>query len=166
MKEQEKGTSPRDDGAVLNVGRKVTEAPIRFSVPCEPKGKSRPRFSGKFVYSDKKQVNWEQMFALYANEHRPESPIEGPISLSVLFVLNRPKRLLRKKDPDCKIACDKKPDLDNMIKSVQDSLNGQGWWHDDAQIARIVSGKCYSERGMPARIEVQISPITDPKERK
>ena len=147
-------------------GASPIEAPIRFSVPCEPKGKSRPRFSKSFVYPDKNQVNWEQMFALYANEHRPESPIEGPISLSILFVLNRPKRLQRKKDPDCKIACDKKPDLDNMIKSVQDSLNGQGWWHEDAQIARIGAGKCYSERGMPARIEVQISPITDPKERK
>ena len=138
---------------------------IRFSVPCEPKGKSRPRFSKSFVYTDKKQVNWEQTFAMYSLEHRPDKPLEGPLSLSVLFVMKRPKRLQRNKDPDGYIACDKKPDLDNMIKSVQDSLNGQGWWHDDAQIARIVAGKAYSEKGMPARIEVQISQMTDPKHR-
>ena len=143
----------------------MSESPIRFSVPCEPKGKSRPRFSGKFVYTDKKQVIWEQVFSLHADQHKPPKPLEGAITLSVLFIMKRPKRLLRKKDPDYKIACDKKPDLDNMIKSVQDSLNGQGWWHDDAQIARIVAGKAYSERGMPARIEVQISQMTDPKNR-
>ena len=154
------GTSPHTGAAFSS-----TMLSIRFSVPCEPKGKSRPRFSGKFVYTDKKQVSWEQVFSLHADEHRPPKPLEGPLSLTVLFIMKRPKRLLRKKDPDCKIACDKKPDLDNMIKSVQDSLNGQGWWHDDAQIARIVSGKCYSERGMPARIEVQISQMTDPKNR-
>ena len=144
---------------------KAEHEPIRFSVPCEPKGKSRPRFSGKFVYTDKKQVSWEQVFSLHADEHRPPKPLEGAISLSVLFVMKRPKRLLRKKDLDHKLPCDKKPDLDNMIKSVQDSLNGQGWWHDDAQIARIVAGKAYSEKGMPARIEVQISQMTDPTKR-
>jgi Holliday junction resolvase RusA-like endonuclease len=144
---------------------KMSEGPFKFSVPCEPKGKSRPRFNGKFVYSDKRQVNWENMFALYSAEHRPDKPLEGPLSLSILFVLNRPKRLQRKKDHDGLLPCDKKPDLDNCIKSVQDSLNDQGWWHDDAQVARIVTGKAYSEKGMPARIEVQISQMTDPKHR-
>ena len=138
---------------------------IRFRVPCEPKGKSRPRFNGKFAYKDKKQARWEDMFTLYASEHRPEQPFEGPLMMKIMFVINRPKRLQRKRDSPELIPCDKKPDLDNLVKSVQDSLNGQGWWNDDSQVAMLTTGKAYSEKGMPARIEVEISQITDPTQR-
>lgn len=37
-----------------------------------------------------------------------------------------------------------KPDLDNLVKSILDGLNGIAW-HDDAQIVQLNVSKSYSE---------------------
>lgn len=50
-----------------------------------------------------------------------------------------------------------KPDIDNYIKGILDSLNGL-FWHDDGQIVEIHAGKYYSD--MP-RIEIEIEEVAD-----
>ncbi|CZR99694.1 Endodeoxyribonuclease RusA [Clostridioides difficile] len=49
----------------------------------------------------------------------------------------------------------KKPDLDNIIKSVADSLNGIAY-KDDSQIVEVVSKKYYSDK---PRVEVILEDI-------
>ncbi|MFL8231041.1 RusA family crossover junction endodeoxyribonuclease, partial [Clostridioides difficile] len=53
------------------------------------------------------------------------------------------------------IRPNKKPDLDNIIKSVADSLNGIAY-KDDSQIVEVVSKKYYSDR---PRVEVELEDI-------
>ncbi|CZR99762.1 Endodeoxyribonuclease RusA [Clostridioides difficile] len=54
------------------------------------------------------------------------------------------------------IRPNKKPDLDNIIKSVADSLNGIAY-KDDSQIVEVVSKKYYSDR---PRVEVELEDVS------
>jgi len=123
-------------------------------VPLTPVPKGRPRvFNGRAV-TPAKTRKYEELFALFAAENEPEAPIESSVALRLRFYLPRPKRLMRRKDPDGPIACPKRPDLDNLVKSSMDAL--ARWWRDDAQIVELAAAKFYCERhGMP-RIEVEI----------
>ena len=61
----------------------------------------------------------------------------GPLRLEVEFFLPRSKA--HKHDDYVAV----KPDLDNLLKSTMDALTNAGVWHDDAQVAAIVSTKRY-----------------------
>ena len=51
-------------------------------------------------------------------------------------------------------------DIDNLIKFVMDSLNGQAYL-DDSQICSVSSKKFYCNAGEQPRTEVAIRYITD-----
>jgi len=75
----------------------------------------------------------------------------------VTFVLPRPKRLYRKKDPSQMVKCFKKPDLDNLAKSLNDAIDRNGgYWHDDAQVQGMSMKKLYAEKLGQPRIELWI----------
>ena len=134
---------------------------IEFTVPLAPKGKSRPRHGKGFTYSDKDQVRWEQQFALYDSQFKPQQLLEGSIGMAVLFVMPRPKRLYRKKDsPNC-LPHTGRPDLDNLVKSVMDAMST--WWHDDAQVSSILAKKCYAEKHQSPRIHTTLLYHSTPK---
>lgn len=63
----------------------------------------------------------------------PETLWDGPVSLQVTFHLPRPKRLMRRKDPDGPVPHTSKPDTDNLVKAVKDALTGV-LWRDDSLI--------------------------------
>ena len=69
-------------------------------------------------------------------------------SLNVIFVLKRPQRLSKKLN--YRIAHDKKPDLDNLIKSVCDALP-----FDDKLISKIPAEKYYASPGESAKIIIK-----------
>ena len=83
------------------------------------------------------------------------APLPPPLRLDVTFLFERPKRLLTKKAPKGRVAHVVKPDLSNLIKAVEDALNGLPY-HDDAQIADIVARKRYCSEGERPGIEVEI----------
>tara|TARA_R110002020_G_scaffold419630_1_gene628776 strand:- start:332 stop:769 length:438 start_codon:yes stop_codon:yes gene_type:complete len=139
---------------------------IKFTVPISPKGKSRHRTANGRAYTPKEQVKWEQQFALFAAEHRPREPLEGPIALYVTATFPRPKRLRRKKDEKerpGRLFHFQKPDADNVLKSVCDALNDTGWWRDDAQIAFTNVTKYFEEiNGKGPRISCRICNLENP----
>ena len=82
-------------------------------------------------------------------------PLDGPVAVNVRFYLPRPKRLLKKKDPDEALPHTVKPDVDNLWKSTADALKGLAW-NDDSQVYRTTASKYYVEKdGMP-RTEINI----------
>lgn len=127
---------------------------IAFRVDGIPKGLPRGRATirGRHagIYDPGTADGWKHAVALGALPYRPNSPIEGPISVSIEFIMPRPKSKMRKKDPDGKVWCASKPDVDNLEKAVLDALTNAGWWHDDAQVVRLDSVKVYhSKAGRP-----------------
>lgn len=81
--------------------------------------------------------------------------IDGAISLEVTFYLPRPKRLLRKRDPDGPVPHTAKPDIDNLWKSTVDALKGLVW-RDDPLICDTRARKWYCEKAGVPRVEITV----------
>lgn len=124
---------------------------IVFEVYGEPKGKGRPRFfrRGNFVgtYTPDSTRMAERSILEQAMEHKPKEPLKGPLFISLMFYMPIPKstpKSLRAKLEATPMPHFKKPDLDNLIKSVLDPLNTI-FWVDDSQIYAIESHKWYGK---------------------
>ena len=132
---------------------------ITISVPGEPIAQPRPRVfrskSGKAmaVSSASRRIKtWRERIILAAQQQYDGPPLDGPLYLEVTFRLPRPKRLMRKRDPEGDVPCDKRPDLDNLLKAIKDGL-GSVLWRDDSQVARVDATKVYhSKNGKPGAI--------------
>ena len=122
-------------------------------VPCEgyfyrvlgvPRPLQRPRFSRNRVYDSQKGEK-EEFATLVKAQHVHDGPFTGPLFLEICFYFPIPTYLSR-----AKMAAlpgtfhDKRPDLSNCIKFVEDALN-EIIYLDDAQISVICSSKRYSE---------------------
>jgi crossover junction endodeoxyribonuclease RusA len=78
-----------------------------------------------------------------------EQPIAGPVAVRIAFYLPRPKShyytgkragVLRDDAPD---YCDKRPDVDKLVRSTLDALTSAGAYADDARVARLIVDKKY-----------------------
>lgn len=135
------------------IGGFMTETrEIEFTIPGIPVAKGRPKFSthGGFIkaYTPAKTRNAENFVRKCFMEQIKDFkiPNKGPIVLSISFYMPIPKSLSKKAK---KILAEqnthhiKKPDLDNLIKLVNDALNGVAW-EDDGCIAYTQAAKYYS----------------------
>ncbi len=83
------------------------------------------------------------------------APLEGPVALRVVFVLPRPKRLIWKRREMPRVPHTSRPDLDNLVKSTKDALNGLAW-RDDSQVVELSAGKCYASGNELPGVEIAI----------
>lgn len=67
-------------------------------------------------------------FRDWAATKAPETPMTGPVALSVLWGFPV-KRGRRNGEPKTT-----RPDTDNLMKLLKDCLTAAGWWVDDAQV--------------------------------
>lgn len=137
---------------------------IKFTYYGEIKGKGRPRFrsTGRFVqtYTDDKTYDYECSLKeayLCANQ---ESYLDSliPLKANIQIYHQIPKSVSKKKRAEMLEGKElplKKPDIDNILKSIFDSLNKVAFV-DDTQIVEITASKHYAE--MP-RIEIEIEKI-------
>ena len=80
-------------------------------------------------------------------------PADGPVVMMVDFYLPRPKRLMRKKDPDGPIPHTAKPDIDNLLKSTKDALRGIAW-RDDSQVCSTHARKWYAAKNDKPHVKI------------
>ncbi len=83
------------------------------------------------------------------------APLEGPVALRVVFVLPRPKRLIWKRREMPRVPHTSRPDLDNLVKALKDSLNGLAW-RDDSQVVELSASKCYASGNELPGVEIAI----------
>jgi Holliday junction resolvase RusA-like endonuclease len=136
---------------------------VEFTIDGPPHGKGRPRFRrfGNFVstYTDAKTKTYETLVKEAAKQAMGSSPpLEGPVRFDCLIMLPVPKSYSKTRSMDCLMGREwplKKPDWDNVAKSVADAMNGVVFL-DDTQIviARIV--KIYAK---DAGVEVKITEV-------
>ena len=119
---------------------------VSIEVSGTPVAKQRPRGyntkQGKIrFYTPSSNKEFE-----YLIRERAESvfkkPLTCPVKVSVEFLMPRPGRLIWKTKPMPRCPCDKRPDIDNLLKSVTDGLNGVAYL-DDGQISEVVAYKKY-----------------------
>ena len=136
---------------------------LKFTVPGEPYGQPRPRFSavnGKVhTYNTDESRNYKTQVKLIAQTAAREqgwtfAETEG-IGMKVYAYMSIPKSET-KKFHAAAVASDirptKKPDVDNIFKAVSDALNGV-LYHDDRQILLSRVEKYYSDE---PRVEVEV----------
>lgn len=135
---------------------------VRFRILGEPQGKGRPRFSRQSgrTYTPQKTASYENLVHIeyieQCNGFRFAE--DGMLQMTINAYYSIPKSASKKKQTAMlanEIRPTKKPDMDNVVKIIADSLN-QVAYRDDTQIVDCQIHKYYSD--IP-RVEVSISEI-------
>ena len=74
-------------------------------------------------------------------------PLTGEVSLQVIFFMPRPKTVTR-------LFPTTKPDLDKLIRAINDSATDAGVLEDDSQVVEIVAYKFYQDEQNPVGVFV------------
>ena len=117
-----------------------------FTIKVEPVAKARAKtvMRGGRVWSytpSKTKAAQDEIAMLIKSQIAESYPEHTPLILSVTFYRTRPA-YVSKSD----LVPVRKPDLDNLIKTVSDALNGIAF-PDDAQITTLHASKRWAENG-------------------
>jgi Holliday junction resolvase RusA-like endonuclease len=113
---------------------------VELHYEIEPVPKGRPRFGRGFVFTDKKTSGFERAIKLASlKQLKKLRPFQCRVQVSSVFGLSTARRV----------------DLDNLIKSLWDGLNGVVW-KDDWQVFRTAAEKRIGGEGW---ISVQVEGI-------
>jgi Holliday junction resolvase RusA-like endonuclease len=129
---------------------------VKFTMLGLPKAKARPFFNRKtgLPFTPAKTVSYENAISLsYQNE--TEHRFTGAVYITIDFYLPIPASLSKtekKMVADGLLRPAKRPDIDNLVKSVLDGLN-EVCFDDDKQVVSILANKHYGE--IP-RTEIEI----------
>lgn len=135
-----------------------------FHVDGIPVPKKRPRFStqGGIVrsYTDKGTRNYEDHVRLTAQAAMGTTePLETPVGVYLYIRLPIPKSHSKKRTDACSEGLEKpikKPDIDNLAKSLLDGMNGVVF-KDDSQIVSLHCTKVYaSEPGVDIMVKEEL----------
>ena len=110
---------------------------VEFTVPGNPVGKGRPRFTKiGHAYTPKSTVEYESFIRKCYKEQCGNSMLEGAVCMTLMVYVPVPKSAPKKKQAQMlsgEIRPLTKPDNSNILKGVEDALNGVAYT-DDKQI--------------------------------
>ena len=124
---------------------------IAFTISGTSVPKARPRTTKRgnkaTMYTPDSTKNFENYVKLVASQHAPEELLTTALEIRLDFFFHRPKSLAKKIRYHTK-----KPDVDNLAKSVLDALEGI-IYVNDAQVISLIVTKDY---GVPlCRVRVE-----------
>lgn len=133
---------------------------IQFIIPGAVQAQERPRFSrqGNFVrtHDAPKSRAYKDLVKLTAWQHRPQTPLEGPLKLEIDVYIQPPKKYQTKPKlaliETGELRPTTKPDVDNLAKGIKDGMS-KIIWLDDAQVVEMTVRKFYD---MQPRAEVKV----------
>ncbi|HBH3214186.1 TPA: RusA family crossover junction endodeoxyribonuclease [Clostridioides difficile] len=132
---------------------------INFTIDGEPIGKERPRFnlSTKRTYTPNKTRDYEELIRwLYQSKvkHCFTGYIKMTLRCYYSIAKSNSKKVKEQKRNNV-LRPNKKPDIDNVVKIIADSLNEIAY-KDDTQIVEVVASKYYSDK---PRVEVILEDV-------
>lgn len=144
---------------------------IKFTILGEPKGKGRPRFVTRYnpvtgtafgrAHTPENTIVYENLvrteYSIQTKNYR--FPDDSMLDMRILAYYGIPKSASKKKKTlmlSGVLRPTKKPDMDNVMKVIADSLN-QVAYKDDTQIVDAQCRKFYSDE---PRVEVVIREIS------
>jgi Holliday junction resolvase RusA-like endonuclease len=118
-----------------------------------PKAQPRPRMTANgHVYNPASADAWKnQIKAAFISCRR--SVITVPVHLEVTFFMPIPKGIAISRYEFMPHV--KKPDTDNLLKAVMDSLTNAGIWKDDALVFDVTARKYYASKEIGAQIIIE-----------
>jgi Holliday junction resolvase RusA-like endonuclease len=131
---------------------------VSFTVDGEPKGKARPRVvKSGYAYTPKETVNYEN-YVKWCFRESGQEMLDGMIEAEIRAYFQIPKSVSKNKAILMRsgdIRPTKKPDIDNIVKAILDSLNGIAY-RDDSMIVTATVKKYFSDN---PRVEVDLREI-------
>lgn len=122
----------------------------QLTIDGVPVAKGRPRLGRYGTYTPKKTQEYEEYVkACWVSKYGAIQPAEQPLEVNIVFYMPIPKSYSKKQKAEIlsgRLKHTKKPDIDNLIKSVLDALNGLAY-ADDSQIIKVTAVKRYAETG-------------------
>lgn len=135
---------------------------IEFTVEGLPVAKGRPRVTRNGTYTPRKTKDYEKLVKYsFRNQYKGQA-LQGALKIRIDFYMYIPKNTSKKRRKlknDKEILPTKRPDFDNLTKSITDALNGLAF-EDDKQIVEAHIYKYYSD--VP-RAEITIQEVTNDK---
>ena len=137
---------------------------VKFTVCGEPKGKGRPRFTrvGNYTktYTPQETVSYENLVKFEYRNQCSGAKFDKTemLDMRIFAYYKIPKSVSKKRHQQMlekQIRPTKKPDADNIVKIIADSLNGIAYY-DDSQIVDTMIRKYYSEN---PRVEIIIQNV-------
>jgi Holliday junction resolvase RusA-like endonuclease len=137
---------------------------MQFHIDGEPVPKGRPKFTSiagfMRTYTPRKTVDYELTVRAAAKAAMgPTDLLETPVGVYLYIRLPIPKSHSKKRKDACLSGQEKpikKPDIDNLAKSILDGMNGVVW-KDDSQIVSLHITKVYaSESGVDILIKEEL----------
>lgn len=133
---------------------------IKFSIPGEPHGKGRPRFTTKGgfskPYTPEATASYENLVKVMCQMQHKSYEADVPLEMTIIAYYGIPVSTSKKKRElmlNKKLFPTKKPDADNVAKIICDALNGVAY-HDDKQSSVLHVYRFYSDN---PRVEVYIT---------
>jgi len=131
---------------------------LNFTVIGEPRAKGRHRTTKSgFTYTPKETIQYENLVKVSFYEKYPDHvPSDKAVKVMINAYYKMPKSFSNKQQELVKIGKLKplkKPDVDNIAKSILDSLNNIAFI-DDKQVVSALITKDYSQQ---PRVDVQIT---------
>lgn len=136
-----------------------------FFVSGKPIAKARPRTTKTgHTYTPDTTVTWEQSIGWQVREQlsrlaadgvRIPMPLEGRVIAEMRFNFDKPKSTPKRVQHKLK-----KPDYDNLAKSITDVLQagdmGVGVFRDDSQVTDCIILKRFASEGHPQGVEIEL----------
>lgn len=116
-----------------------------FTIEGRPQAKQRPRVVRGHTYTPKETLEFERKVRTAYLDQGGIYFGEQPLEANIRFIFPIAKSWSKKKKQDAiegKTKMVARPDLDNLVKSILDSLNGVSY-KDDGQVINIVATKEY-----------------------
>ena len=122
------------------------------------------RATGRVYYPDKKGrlKAWKAALMAQLVQHKGLVSVPTPIALSLTFVLKRPADHFRGvcetglKPSFAGTPAVRKPDIDNLVKTVMDVLSDAEVIGHDAWVTRLSAEKAYHVEGEPTGVIISI----------
>jgi Holliday junction resolvase RusA-like endonuclease len=126
--------------------------PLSLELPFEPVAAVRPKVTRWNTYYPGAYGKWLPEVREWASDNWSDDPVEYPVSVSLLFVVSRPKSHFgtgrNAKTVKASAPAFPHQDIDNFVKGALDALTGCVY-ADDRQVIELQARKVY---GSPGRI--------------
>lgn len=130
-------------------------------IPVLPVAKGRPRMGMHGFYTPEKTRNYEAEIRMHALAEKKLQSLAEPtpetvsLEADIVFYFPIPQNKLKKIKDNAPMMI--KPDLDNLVKSILDGLQGI-LFKDDKQITKITASKLYHHKLVGSYVILTSSP--------
>lgn len=134
----------------------VAREAVTLTIPGIPVGFKRPRFNRATgaVFEESGYRNYKAL-AQDHMRHACAKPFLGPVYIHIAALWTCPTSEQRKHPVPVRWR-PKRPDIDQIVKSLLDAGNGV-LYLDDAQVVSLIATKLTAAQGEPGRVEIEIA---------